>query len=192
MSARTRIFKGSVTVALLALFSFLAPVIRAGVGGSISGSVKDATGAAIPRAAVAATNTSTGVRQTTSSDDRGSYSFLSLPIGSYDIEVTSPGFKPYRRTGVVIDANSALIVDASLEVGENNETVTVSDAAVHVEAISSQMGQVVTGKQMTAVPLNGAASPTCCLFSRAWCRSLRSPPTPCRMSARARFLLRAI
>ncbi len=155
MSARTRIFKGSVTVALLALFSFLAPVIRAGVGGSISGSVKDATGAAIPRAAVAATNTSTGVRQTTSSDDRGSYSFLSLPIGSYDIEVTSPGFKPYRRTGVVIDANSALIVDASLEVGENNETVTVSDAAVHVEAISSQMGQVVTGKQMTTVPLNG-------------------------------------
>ncbi len=157
MSARKRklIFKGSLAAASLALFSLLALVTWAGVGGSISGTVKDATGAAIPRAAITATNTSTGVHQTTATDDKGSYSFLSLPIGSYNIEVMSAGFKPYRRTGVVIDANGTLIVDATLEVGEKNEIVTVSDAAVHVEAISSQMGQVVTGKQMTAVPLNG-------------------------------------
>jgi len=155
VSLRKSIVKAALGVAAVALFCLLALVARAGVGGSISGSVKDSTGAAIPRATVAATNTSTGVRQTTTTDDRGSYSFLSLPIGSYDVEVTSAGFEPYRRTDVAIDANSALIVDATLEVGAKNETVTVSDAAVHVEAISSQMGQVVTGKQMTAVPLNG-------------------------------------
>lgn len=155
MSLRKSIVKSTLGVALVALFCLLALGARAGVGGSISGSVKDATGAAIPRAGVTATNTSTGVRHATTTDGKGSYSFLSLPIGNYDIEVTSPGFKPYRRTGVVIDANSDLIVDAALKVGEKNETVTVSDAAVHVEAISSQMGQVVTGTQMTAVPLNG-------------------------------------
>lgn len=155
VSLRKSIVKSALGVAPVALFCLLALVARAGVGGSISGSVKDSTGAAIPRAGVTATNTSTGVRQTTTSDDKGSYSFLSLSIGSYDIEVTSAGFEPYRRTGVVIDANSALIVDATLEIGAKNETVTVSDTAVHVEAISSQMGQVVTGKQMTAVPLNG-------------------------------------
>ena len=155
MSLKKSIVKAALGIAPVAMFCLLALVVRAGVGGSISGSVKDSTGAAIPRAAVAATNTSTGVRQTTTTNDKGSYSFLSLPIGSYDVEVTSAGFEPYRRTGVVIDANSALIVDAMLEIGEKNETVTVNDAAVHVEAISSQIGQVVTGKQMTAVPLNG-------------------------------------
>ncbi len=155
MSLRKSIVKAALAVAPVVLFCLLALVAWAGVGGSISGSVKDSTGAAIPRAAITATNTGTGVRQTSTTDDKGSYSFLSLPVGSYDIEVTSAGFKPYRRTGVVIDANGALIVDATLEIGEKNETVTVSDAAVHVEAISSQMGQVVTGAQMTTVPLNG-------------------------------------
>jgi hypothetical protein len=149
------VFRGILAIASFALLPCLALVTWAGVGGSISGSVKDSTGAAIPRATVTATNTSTGVRQSTITDDKGSYSFLSLPVGSYDIEVTSAGFKPYRRTDVVIDANGALIVDAALEVGGKNETVTVSDTAVHVEAISSQIGQVVTGTQMTAVPLNG-------------------------------------
>jgi Carboxypeptidase regulatory-like domain len=156
LSPTKSIFKGILaTASWFALLPWLALVTWAGVGGSISGSVKDSTGAAIPRAAVTATNTSTGVRQATTTDDKGSYSFLSLPIGTYDIEITCAGFKPYRRTGVALDANSALIVDAALEIGETTDTVTVSDAAVHVEAISSQMGQVVTGTQMTAVPLNG-------------------------------------
>ncbi len=141
--------------AFLALLPCLALVTWAGVGGSISGSVKDSSGAAIPQATVTATNTSTGVQQATATDDRGSYSFLSLSVGHYDIEVTHAGFKPYRRTDVVIDANSTLVVDAALEIGEKTETVTVSESAVHVETVNSQMGEVVTGTQMTAVPLNG-------------------------------------
>jgi hypothetical protein len=139
----------------LVLILCLAVVTWAGVGGSISGSVKDSTGAAVPQATVTATNTGTGVRQATTTDDRGSYSFLSLPIGRYDIEVTRAGFKPYRRTDVVIDANSALLVDTALEIGEQTDSVTISDTAIRVETISSQMGQVITGTQMTAVPLNG-------------------------------------
>jgi hypothetical protein len=142
-------------IASLVLLPCLALVTWAGVGGSISGSVKDASGAAIPGAAVTATNTSTGVQQATTTDDRGSYSFLSLPVGRYDIEVARAGFKPYRRADVVIDVNSTLVVDAALEIGEKTDTVTVSESAVHVETVNSQMGEVVTGTQMTAVPLNG-------------------------------------
>ena len=141
--------------ASLILLPCLALVTWAGVGGSISGSVKDSSGAAIPGAAVTATNTGTGVQQATTTDDRGSYSFLSLPVGHYDVEVTHAGFKPYRRADVVIDVNSALLVDAALEIGEKTETVTVNESAVHVETVNSQMGEVVTGTQMTAVPLNG-------------------------------------
>jgi Carboxypeptidase regulatory-like domain len=142
-------------IASFILLPCLALVTWAGVGGSISGSVKDASGAAIPGAAVTATNTSTGVQQATTTDDRGSYSFLSLPVGRYDIEVTRGGFKPYRRADVVIDVNSTLVVDAALEIGEKTDTVTVSESAVYVETVNSQMGEVVTGTQMTAVPLNG-------------------------------------
>jgi hypothetical protein len=142
-------------LASLVLFPCLALVTRAGVGGSISGTVKDSSDAAIPGATVTATNTGTGVQQATTTDDRGSYSFLSLPVGRYDVEVTRGGFKPYRRTDVVLDVNSTLVVDAALEIGEKTDTVTVSESAVHVETVNSQMGEVVTGAQMTAVPLNG-------------------------------------
>jgi hypothetical protein len=145
----------SFALASLVLFPCLALVTRAGVGGSISGTVKDSSDAAIPGATVTATNTGTGVQQATTTDDRGSYSFLSLPVGRYDIEVTRGGFKPYRRTDVVLDVNSTLVVDAALEIGEKTDTVTVSESAVHVETVNSQMGEVVTGTQMTTVPLNG-------------------------------------
>jgi len=57
----------------------------------------------------------------------------------------------------VINVNSKSVVDASLTVGENTETVTVSDSAAHVETSDTQMGEVITEKQMTAVPLNGRA-----------------------------------
>jgi hypothetical protein len=149
------LFLKILAAAALCLFSSLALITWAGVGGSISGSVKDSSGAAIPQAAVTATNTGTGVQQATTTDDRGSYSFLSLPVGRYDIEVTRGGFKPYKRTDVAIDANSTLVVDAALEIGERTDTVTVSESAVHVETVNSQMGEVVSGAQMTAVPLNG-------------------------------------
>ncbi len=76
-------------------------------------------------------------------------------LGRYDVEVRASGFKPLRRTGVVINVDSKVVVDASLAIGERTDTVTVSESATHVETVDTQMGQVITGKQMTAVPLNG-------------------------------------
>ena len=127
------------------------------MGGSISGTVEDPSGAGIPRASVTATNTDTGVRQTVESDDKGAYSFLSLPIGHYDIEVSCAGFKPYRRVDITVDANSALIVDAQLSIGTKSDTVTVNESQAHVDTSSTQMGELIGGAEMTAVPLNGRA-----------------------------------
>jgi hypothetical protein len=126
-----------------------------GVGGSISGTVKDSTGAVIAGASVSAANTETNVRKTVKTDDRGSYTFPVLPVGHYDVEITHPGFKPYRRTGVTLDADSAILVDVVLQPGERTDSVTVSDSAVHAETVSSQMGEVITSKEMTSVPLDG-------------------------------------
>jgi hypothetical protein len=140
---------------LLALIPCLAFVAWAGVGGNISGTVKDSSGAVVSKATVTVTNTDTGVAQTVSTDDKGAYSFLNLPVGRYDLTVLQVGFKPYKRAGVVLDVNNALLIDPVLEVGEKNDTVSVTDTAAHVETASSQLGEIITGAQMTSVPLNG-------------------------------------
>jgi len=127
----------------------------AGVGGSISGTIKDPSGAAIAQSAVSLVNTGTGARQSATTDGRGTYTFPVLPIADYVLEVNHPGFKAYRRTGIALDANSALRVDVVLQVGERTDAITVSDNAAHVETSSSQMGEVIAGSMMTGVPLNG-------------------------------------
>ena len=139
----------------LCLAVCLLGVAFAGVGGSLSGTIKDPSGAAIGEASVTVVNTSTEVRQSTTTDDRGAYTFLALPVGGYVLEVNRPGFKPYSRTGIVLDANSVLLLDVVLQVGERTDVITVSDNAVHVDTSSSQMGEVITGSTMTGVPLNG-------------------------------------
>jgi Carboxypeptidase regulatory-like domain len=127
----------------------------AGVGGSVSGRVSDASGAVIPKTSVTVTNTNTGIHMAVITDDKGSYSFPSLPIGHYDLEFIAAGFKPYRRTGIVLEVNSSVIVDAVLEIGEKTDTVTVTESQVQVDILSTQMGELITGTMMTAVPLNG-------------------------------------
>jgi hypothetical protein len=145
----------AVILGTLILYSAIHPAAWAGEGGNISGTVTDATAAVVPNASVTATNIETGIRQTVATDDKGFYSFASLPVGRYDLEIASPAFRPYRRTGIVIDVNSTLTVDAVLELGARSDAVTVVENQLHVETASTQMGEIITGEQMTTVPLNG-------------------------------------
>jgi hypothetical protein len=138
---------------LFLLFGLLGTAF-AGVGGSISGTVRDQSGAAIGGASVTLVNSNTGVRQSASTDGKGTYTFPVLPVGNYFLEVSQSGFKPYRRTGIVLDTNSALLLDVALQVGARTDAVTVSDSAVHLETSSSQMGEVINSEQMSAVPLD--------------------------------------
>jgi len=131
----------------------VAGLAYASVSASISGTVTDASGAAIEGATVTATNVGTGVATTQQTNAQGFYSFQSLPVGTYTIEVEQKGFKSYRQTGLVVDVNSALPVDVALQVGQAAETVQVSSSALHVDTISTQMGEVITGQHMTDVPL---------------------------------------
>ena len=139
------------------LLFLLATLAWASITGSISGVVTDSSGAVIANAQVVAIDTQTGVRTTVNTDAKGFYSLPTLPVGTYDLEISQVGFKTFRKTGLVIDANSALRADASLTVGTASEKVEVTTDTVHVETESTQMGEVITGKTMTAVPLNGRA-----------------------------------
>jgi Carboxypeptidase regulatory-like domain len=139
----------------LMLSPYSAFVATADTGGSISGTVTDQTGAVVPDTTVTALNLDTTVQQTTKTNSNGAYTLTNLPVGRYEIEIIRDSFKPYKRTGLVIDINAALREDITLTMGEQSEEVVVSDTAVHVETESSQMGEVVTGAQITAVALNG-------------------------------------
>ena len=125
----------------------------AGVTASVSGTVRDPTGATVAGATVTATNTGTGISQTRATNSVGYYSFQYLPIGNYDVTVQHSGFKAYRRTGIVLNVNDALVVDVSLQVGEVKETVDVKSESIHVDTSSSQMGEVIEAHAMTTVPL---------------------------------------
>ncbi len=139
----------------IAVIALLGAALWASDGGSLSGTIVDPGGAAVPGARITATETSTALKQTVTTDGRGFYSFQSLTVGQYDVEVDASGFKSVRRTGVVLAVNSKTMIDAALVIGEKSETIVVSDSAAHVETADTQMGQVITGKQMTGVPLNG-------------------------------------
>src|SRR5208282_707344 len=102
---------------------------------------------------VTATNTGTAIAQTQTTNGQGFYSFQTLPLGKYTIDVQEKGFKAYRQTDLTLDVNSALLVDVSLQVGQTTEKVEVAADALHVETITSQMGEVIEGKEMTDVPL---------------------------------------
>ncbi len=141
--------------AILAFVIFASAFSSASITGSISGVVTDKSGAVISGASVVAIDTQTGVKTTAKTDTKGFYNLPALAIGNYVLEISQVGFKTFRTTGLVIDANSALRADASLEVGTINEKVEVSSDVVHVETQSTQMGEVIEGSKMTSVPLNG-------------------------------------
>ena len=100
-------------------------------------------------------NVERGSTRSTTTDNSGAYTFADLAVGHYDISMECPGFRPYRRTGVALYVNSSLLIDARLEVGREPQTVEVEEGAVHVETSDTQLGEVITGKKMTTVPLDG-------------------------------------
>ena len=108
-------------------------MLSAQVGGWITGTVKDPTGAKVSGAAEVAVNATSGVKQETKANDQGVYSFPALAVGQYNIGIRAPGFTPYRKTGVMIDVNSAPQLDVTLEVAGQLTTVDVSEEATQVQ-----------------------------------------------------------
>ena len=145
--------KGIKTLSILGILS--ATLAWASVGGSITGTIKDPSGSVVPKANVVVREVNTGLSYQSQTDSKGIYNFPTLPVGRYQLVVQVPGFRSYQRTSIVLDTNAALTLDASLEVGDVAETVSVMDNTLHVETTSTQLGQVITDRQMEAVPLDG-------------------------------------
>jgi len=150
---RFRLFTSSLVFVFLALIS--PSVLRADVTGSIQGVVRDPTQAAIGGAKVTVINALTNFRQETTSAADGSYRFLALPAGTYQLTATSAGFREFTTTDVVVKVNDQLQIDILLQVGSVTEKVSIAANAVQVQTENTQLGDVVDSKKMLALPLNG-------------------------------------
>jgi hypothetical protein len=142
-------------IQLASIFLTLAGAAWGAVSGSIAGTVKDQSGSVVPNADVTARELGTGISHETHTNASGYYTLPVLPVGRYELEVQAAGFRSYKREDVVLDTDAVLTLDCSLAVGENSETVTVTDNALHVETVSTQTGEVISGRQMASVPLDG-------------------------------------
>ncbi len=141
--------------AFFLLVTLLARVAWASVGGSISGVVRDPVGGVLRDAEVRVSESETGMAHQTRTDANGYYILPVLPVGHYSLTIQAAGFRSFEVKDIALDTNAALRLDASLEVGSVEQTVTVKDDALHVETTSTQLGQVISGRQLTAVPLDG-------------------------------------
>lgn len=123
--------------------------------GSIQGTVVDATGAPVPNAAISIKSQATGEEHNTATDSSGNYLVPSLPVGSYSIDVKSPGMQPMVANGVDLSVGSTLKQDFSLKVASSTQTVEVQAAAGVVETSSVSVGAVVNQRTVQEIPLNG-------------------------------------
>jgi hypothetical protein len=128
-------------------------------GGNISGVLKDATGGVLANAKLSLVNTELKTEYKNSSDARGFYSFPALPVGRYDLTIESRGFRPQKKTNIPVDADAAVTLNATLEIAEQSQQLTVSetqsDVQTQVETVATHLGEVVTDTQIQAIPLNG-------------------------------------
>lgn len=122
---------------------------------TVLGTVSDPSGSVVPTATVTLTNTATQAKRVLQTNSSGAYIAPELPIGPYSLTAEAPGFKRYERTGIVLDSNDTLRVDPVLEVGQLTESVTVAAEAVKVEADSSEVSDLITGKQIEDLAING-------------------------------------
>src|SRR5579872_6715281 len=108
---------------------------------SITGTVSDSSGAAIPNAQVAVTNTEHGVNRSAPTNGSGDFAFAALPIGTYDLTVTAQGFKKFQAKGVVLNVAEKARVNVTMQVGTISTEVIVQGTEVaQVETQSSDLG----------------------------------------------------
>ncbi len=128
---------------------------QASTGGSLSGTVLDPQGAVVAKAKVSVVNPETNLRFSTLTDSVGIYSFNDLAVGTYNLDVVADGFKTYQRSGIQVNASSSLVVDARMVLGAATDSVTVTQPLVSVATSDTQLGEVISGKNLVTVPLNG-------------------------------------
>ena len=125
--------------------------------GNISGTVRDTTGAVVPKAAVTLQNEATNDQRALVSNDAGYFTFAGVPGGTYTVTVTAKGFESWKQTGFVMNSGDTRTVNGiQLAVGAATESVTVSaDAAQIIPVDTGVRSEVLTSKDIEKLSLEG-------------------------------------
>src|SRR5688572_28284620 len=119
--------------------------------GAITGIVQDASAARIPGVSVTATNTATGIRTPTVTNESGSYNFPSLGVGPYELEASLPGFRPARVANIDLRANETLRFNLTMQIANVTTQVEVSiDARDLLATSSASIGEALSQTQVSA------------------------------------------
>jgi hypothetical protein len=155
----SRLFShGRLRSALVALGAFCAFCVLAATpvlaqSGAVLGVVSDTSGAVIQGASVTLTNTATGVKTTTKTNNEGVYVFPYVQPGVYDVSAGNTGFQTVKKPGVTVNVTERVQVSFNLQVGSTKQTVTVEGAAPLLNTVSDAGGQIITRRVVNDLPL---------------------------------------
>ncbi len=150
----TRCITVSLQAGLFALVFLLGVAAHAQqITGAIAGTVTDQQGAFVPNATVKATNSATGYSRSVVSDAGGTYNLQYLPVGSYTVEVTSPGFKKFVQQNLEITVDQTQALPVALAIGTVDETVMVTTAPPLVNTTSETLGRTISPAEINNLPL---------------------------------------
>src|SRR5947209_4228454 len=131
------------------------PVLAQGFAGTITGTVKDTSGAAVPGAAVTVKHLETGLTRAVEADATGNYAIPSLPVGEYELTAEKMGFQREVRRGINLLVAQEAVVNLTLQVGSIVQQVTVTEAAPLVNTTTTSTSGVISEQQIKELPLNG-------------------------------------
>jgi hypothetical protein len=121
----------------------------------IVGTVRDASGAAVPDATVSVANLGTNAKSSVITDASGNYTVSSLPPGRYTVRIEHTGFKSWTATELTLNISDRRRIDAQLVVGDVSQAVEVVAQGASLQTDSSTISTVVTAKAVQDLPLNG-------------------------------------
>jgi len=128
-----------------------------GFQGGVRGAVKD-SGGVIPGAEVVLTNENTGTSRSTQTNERGEYNFPNLDPGTYTLKALLQGYKTYEQKGLRVGTQQFITLDVMLEVGELQETITVTGAAPLIETSNASTGEVLDTQELQTLPSGGRSA----------------------------------
>ncbi len=156
-----RIMGRALAIRLAVLGMFLLLVTGAqgqGITGSITGTVTDTTGAAVPGATVTITQIDTNAVHTVATSDAGTYTVTQLPPGHYTVKIDKPAFKSFKQTSITLQIDQTVQISPQLSVGGSQQTVEVTDTPPAIQTEDSSVGSVIDSQAIQNTPLNGRLS----------------------------------
>lgn len=143
------------TILAFAALASAPAIVFAQSTSTLSGTVKDPSGAALPGAQISIRNTGTGAERLLSSDSAGQYVAASLPPGDYSVKVTATGFSAYTVQHLTLAVDAKANLDVPLALASAGETVQVESSAPLIDSETITVGQVIDRQTVQEVPLNG-------------------------------------